>query len=387
MHSQAVATGRGLYRSTLTRQRFSLAACYPGCYNAGMPRRNKMPFVQVLYRGKGDDRTVRGYRGYAQVGGRRRFAKLRATEQEAFEDAMQLRGRADVAAWGGTLGTRATKWLAEVGQRLTPDTITFYEGKLATVYRSIPKTCPLEKVTAAALGVFIREAKVRGLSGRTILHCRRTLHVFFAWCCRKGFARENPTDLVEWPRAEDTPPDVMNEVELVGALGRITDPWAADLAVAIAYTGLRRAEVARLQVADVQLAERVLWVRGKARSQSHPIPADAVAALQRLLATAGEREHVVPGITDEARRERVAETFRTWQRKLAEPRWHPHALRHSVATIMLRKGVSPATVQRFLRHSSYAMTQRYVHLVEADLHEATTRLRLVGGDGEAKAHG
>jgi len=76
----------------------------------------------------------------------------------------------------------------------------------------------------------------------------------------------------------------------------------------------------------------------------------------------------------------VAETFRLWQRRLKEPRWHPHTLRHSVATIMLRRGVSPATVQRFLRHASYAMTQRYVHLVESDLRAATTRLRLLGDD-------
>jgi integrase len=199
--------------------------------------------------------------------------------------------------------------------------------------------------------------------------------------------RDNPVSLVDWPRAENTEPEALNEVELVSLLQRITDPWAAALAMFIAYTGLRRAEVARLAVADVDVTNAVLWVRGKARSQSHPLPADAVAAAQLLIARADGSEFLIPGGTDASRRGRVAETFRTWQRELKEPRWHPHTLRHSVATIMLRKGVSPAIVQRFLRHASYAMTQRYVHMVEDDLRGATTKLRLLGGDEKKAEHG
>ena len=54
---------------------------------------------------------------------------------------------------------------------------------------------------------------------------------------------------------------------------------------------------------------------------------------------------------------------------------------------MLRKGVAAPTVQRFLRHSSFAMTQRYVHLVEADVHAAAQRLRLVPEVDAAAKHG
>jgi integrase len=191
---------------------------------------------------------------------------------------------------------------------------------------------------------------------------------------------------VDWPRPEDHRPDVFTEVELAGVLAKVTDQFARDLAVFLAYTGLRRAELARLLVADVDAAAGVLWVRGKVRAQSHPLPPAAAAAAARLALLAGG-EALISGTTERARRERIAETFRTWQRKLKEPRFHPHALRHSVATIMLRQGAAPGTVQRFLRHASYAMTQRYVHMVEADVRGATARLRLVGGDDDAAQHG
>lgn len=79
----------------------------------------------------------------------------------------------------------------------------------------------------------------------------------------------NPVDGVDWPRPADTPPHGLTELELAGILARITDPWAAHVGVAMAYTGMRRAEFARLRREDIDLANHVLWVRGKARAQSH----------------------------------------------------------------------------------------------------------------------
>jgi len=36
-------------------------------------------------------------------------------------------------------------------------------------------------------------------------------------------------------------------------------------------------------------------------------------------------------------------------------------LRHTSATLLLEAGASPASVQRQLRHSTLAMTERYLH--------------------------
>jgi integrase/recombinase XerD len=352
-----------------------------------MPKKNRLPFVQIMWRDRKAG-IVRGYRGWAMFEGVRKFGPTRSDAMDAHRDALTMRSIADAPAWGGTFETRANEWLAAIGATLAPDSIDFYRGKLATIWRTIPKTMPVERITAAIVREFVREAREQhGLSARTVQHCRRTLNSFFAWMLRRNFARHNPVAAVDWPKPADTMPDVLNELELASLLSRITDPWAADLSVFMAHTTLRRAEVARLRCAEVDVQGKTMWVRGKSRAQSHPIFDDALAATERLLTAASEREFVVPGITDRARREKVAETFRRWQRKLQEPRWHPHTLRHSVGTILLRKGVSGPVVQRLLRHSSYATTQRYAHLVETDLHESARRLRLVSRvEGEAE-HG
>ncbi len=354
-----------------------------------MPRRNLPPYVQILWKGKKPTRTLVGYRGWATTGGKRVFGPSRRTADEAHADAIRMRKvQSDAPSWGGSIDTRATEWLQAISVRVSEDTIAFYKGKLASVYRAIPKTMPVDRVTSNVVREFVRDAReVQKLGARTIQHCRRTLNGLFRWMVRRGIVTSNPVADVDWPSPKDTRPDVFTEAELVSVFARIDDVFAKSLGVFVACSGLRRAEVARLRVADVDMANRIVWTHGKTRSQAQPFAADADAAVQFLLDAAKDREFVVAGITDRARRHAIAETFRTWQRKLGEPRWHPHALRHSLVTILLRNGVSAACVQRTARHASYVTTQRYENLVADDVRAGLTRLRLVPKKIDDAQHG
>lgn len=341
-----------------------------------MPRRNRPPYVQQT-RGR--------FRGWAIIAGKRVWGPTRGDAMDAHRDAIMMRGIGAEVDFGGTLQQRADQWLAEVASTRAPDTVQFYRSCMKRVYRLLSPGIEVARVTPPVLRELVRAAQADGLAARTIQHCRRALNNLFVWLGRRGVVTSNPVSQVDWPRPVNTPPDVLNEVELRGLLLGITDPWANALVTFLAFTGLRRAEMARLRAADISLNDRALWVAGKSRAQSHPIPEDAAEACETLLRDADE--FVVPGCSDKARRAKIAETFRKWQRKLGEPRLHPHTMRHSVATILLRKGVSAGVVQRFLRHSSYAMTQRYVHLVEGDLRDATARLRILRADEGKAEHG
>lgn len=46
---------------------------------------------------------------------------------------------------------------------------------------------------------------------------------------------------------------------------------------------------------------------------------------------------------------------------------NPHLLRHSIASSLLKKGTDVKTIQEFLRHSSIATTQIYLHMDKEDL--------------------
>ena len=354
-----------------------------------MPRRRLPPYVQVLWADKGK-KKARGYRGWAMAGKRRVFGPTRAKADEAHQDALRMRKVATVApSWSGTVKARADEWLAAIESSVTDDTLAFYRSKLANVYLVIPETMPLERLDQNKLQVFVREAlHTHGLGARSIQHCRRVLNRLFVWLGRRGGVDSNPVGKVDWPKVEETDIEVMHEVELRTHLANVTDPYANALAVFFAYTGLRRSEVARLSVSDLDLVEGVAWVQAKTKNRSHPLDPEAVRAARTLVDLAREngRDMLTPGPNLHRRRQNISDLFRKWQRKLGEPRWKPHTLRHSVATIMVRKGVPGPVVQKFLRHASYAMTQKYVHMVEQDVRGAVGRLRLVD-DGDAAQHG
>jgi hypothetical protein len=158
-----------------------------------------------------------GYRGWAITGGKRVFGPTRQDPDKAHDDAKRMREKAATeSGWGGTLETRAKEWLAAIAVRVTEDTVAFYQGKLANIYATIPKTMPVERITAAVVREFVREARdEKKLSARTIQHCRRTLNCLFRWMVRRGIATTNPIGEVDWPSPKDTRPDVFTEPELV----------------------------------------------------------------------------------------------------------------------------------------------------------------------------
>lgn len=60
--------------------------------------------------------------------------------------------------------------------------------------------------------------------------------------------------------------------------------------------------------------------------------------------------------------------FRHYAEKACLPRRkaHPHVLKHTAATLLLRGGADMAYVQQYLGHADIRSTQKYVHLSDAE---------------------
>ena len=325
------------------------------------------------------------------IDGRRTYGPARQDPMDAHRDATRMRADEEARpAVTVTLKEAADAMHDEIRHVRRAGTVEFYEQKARAVFRILNPDLPLERLTPAVLQSLIAIAQQGKFSARTIQHYRRWLHRLVTWAMkpqRQWFRGENPVPLASWPEAQTVQPDVMDAETMVKWLDQLRAvPEDYDVVLFLAFTGLRRAEFARLQAIDFDLQRRLVWVRGKTKDEAVPLVADIAEAAGRLVARA-EGGHVVPGTEERRRVQWIDRLFRRWAKRFDDARFHPHALRHSLATNLIRAGVPAGTVQRQLRHSSYTTTQRYVHLVAEDLHDAATHLRYVVGRGEKREHG
>lgn len=230
-----------------------------------LPGMANWPFVQ---------RTRNGWRGWFTLEGERRFLPQRATVREASEEAQAIRRaqRAGGAFSGITIGQLAERFLEDVRRVRTFGTWRFYHQQLEGAFGAIRRDTLLALVTPADMRHLITVHQAGKYSAQTIQHRRAVLRRMFRWAKRQGLSSADPTEIVDWPPVHASAFDVLTGDEMRDVLQQLRAvPADYDLILVAVYTGLRRAELARLRVADVDQAADVLWVRGKVRNEPVPI--------------------------------------------------------------------------------------------------------------------
>ena len=133
-----------------------------------------------------------------------------------------------------------------------------------------------------------------------------------------------------------------------------------------AKTGMRRAEMAKLKVADIDFTRRrIKVVSGKGR-KDRVIPLSANLT-QSLLTHCADKHDVdtVFGLNYRSLGMKIKE----WAKK-AGVNLHTHSFRHYFATTLVERGANIRVVQELLGHSSLATTQVYLSVTANHLEEA-----------------
>ncbi|GGL40851.1 tyrosine recombinase XerC [Phycicoccus endophyticus] len=236
-------------------------------------------------------------------------------------------------------------------------------------------------VTLADLRGWLGTLARRGVARSTLARTAASLRAFFRWCERTGRVAEDPSLRLAAPKRQRTLPPVLAQ-RSAAALLQVAAVAADDddplhlrdrAALELLYaTGIRVAELAGLDVDDVDLGECVLRVVGKGDKERRvPFGAPARDAVTDWLARG--RPRVVrpesgPALLLGRRGRRVdpRQVREALHRLLAHvedaPDIGPHGLRHSAATHLLEGGADLRMVQELLGHASLATTQIYTHV-------------------------
>ena len=134
--------------------------------------------------------------------------------------------------------------------------------------------------------------------------------------------------------------------------------------------GLRREEALRLQCSDIQAEAKLLIVIGVKGSGKRVLPLSdkqlnwlsAYLHSARPKPQQGYENQLLLGPRGASAKGIIAEKLKHWQTatKLGEKLcWH--VLRHSIATQLANKGLSPELISRFLGHRHIGSTSIYIH--------------------------
>lgn len=212
---------------------------------------------------------------------------------------------------------------------------------------------------------------------------------FLSSLAHRGLLLRNPAADLALPVSSPLPRTVLSvrqAARLVEAPPAHTNVGRRDRAIleTLYGTGIRRGECVRLDVEDLDLRDRTLLVRdGKGhKDRLVPVPGRAAAALAtylsdvrpQLVVDSGNRAlfltvwwgHRLSEIA-------LAVLVRRWARAAGLLSVHPHALRHTCATHLLRGGADVRHVQAILGHKRLKTTGLYTRVAIEDLREVLTR--------------
>ena len=206
------------------------------------------------------------------------------------------------------------------------------------------------------------------------------LRGMFQWAVREGYVEHDPTAGLRGPRQPRQLPRGMPSNDVRATLAVCPDPRSVLIVLLMVQEGLRRKEVAGLNVEDIDRAEQLMIIRGKGgHERVLPISNETLAALRVYLnsapATAGPLVRSQLDGRSRLSPSQVGRKVSDWMleagvKQRAYDGRSGHALRHTAATDMLRAGAHLRDVQAALGHASIATTQRYLPWVVGDLRTA-----------------
>ncbi|MCC7519334.1 MAG: tyrosine recombinase [Verrucomicrobiae bacterium] len=237
------------------------------------------------------------------------------------------------------------------------------------------------------LTAWILALKDRDAHPNTLFLALASARAFFRFAHAEGYAADL-APATNLPRRWESLPHALSaeEIErLLKAADLDTDLGVRDRAIIELFyaSGLRLAELVRLETGDLQWELGVARVTGKGDKQRLvPVGEEALGWVRRYLRDVRVK---LLGDSDCTRlflarggrglsRESAALTIRRLaKRARIGKRVTPHMLRHSFATHLLQGGADLRAIQEMLGHASIETTQIYTHVDRRGLKEAHRR--------------
>ncbi len=228
---------------------------------------------------------------------------------------------------------------------------------------------------------YLSNLSSKKLSRNTIIRKISAVRSFINYLVLNKYITKNPFEQIQIPRKQKILPPFLTEEEIQKLINenhpskvlskKLNDKFAfRDYAMLLLLysSGLRRSELVRLNVGDVDFLGGVVRVYGKGmKERIVPVSDIALKAIRDYLKL---RENILPSnplfINEKGQRLSDTAVYLILKKMARRARFtreiRPHMLRHSFATHLLNNGCDIIGVSEMLGHKSLNTTQIYTHL-------------------------
>ena len=257
----------------------------------------------------------------------------------------------------------------------SPRTVEAYEGDLRQFFDHLTaEGLAYEAIDHRAIRSFMLQQSGR-CAPASLARALSALKTFYRYAKRQGWVTRNPAQRLRAPKLQRRLPEILRPEEIVAVLEAPDESPAGlrdrALLELLYSSGLRVSELCGLDVAQIDLRERLVRVMGKGRKERIvPIGGPASEALGRwlearpLLLKEGANTALFIGVRGRRLSPRSIrlQLDQAVLRAALGRHLHPHLLRHCFATHLLQGGADLRSIQELLGHSSLSTTQRYTQV-------------------------
>lgn len=218
-------------------------------------------------------------------------------------------------------------------------------------------------ITDKLISEWFGSLKERGLTNKTLARKGTSLSIYAKWRGEKWS--------IPKVRPEKKLPEALSEIEARAVLQAATNTRNGQrdrlMVELMLRCGLRSSELLSLREGDLAEEDRILYLRvtgkGDKERRIPIIHKQLIQAVKKYTRGMLPKDLLFP-MSARNLRKLVAGIGK---KAGLERRLHPHLLRHTAATLYLRKGANIESVRRTLGHESLATTQKYLALTDEDV--------------------
>jgi integrase/recombinase XerD len=268
------------------------------------------------------------------------------------------------------------RMLEELQRRnYSPTTIRYYLSIVEHFARHFGKRP--DRLTADQIREYhVYLMRERKLEASTVRLYIAALRFFFVKTLQRPYRQLD----LPYPKRPKRLPTVLSQDEVARLIDSAKNLLDYAMLMTLYATGVRRAELSRLKVEDIDSQRMIVHIRqGKGnRDRDVPLTPRLLKTLREYWRWMKPKTYLFPGMVNNWRADKPLTPKCVWsavqdaaKRAGIKKRVSPHTLRHSWATHLLENGTDLRTIQMLMGHADLRATSVYLHLSHLHLQAVT----------------